>query len=83
MRPLCSVTAGHRTTARQSGASGADGAHTLDGDLAPPSRGGGDTSNYFHYILNLLCTIHINYIDLTLSIIHANCAKLVLKNPSL
>ena len=45
VRPLCSVTAGHRSTARQSGASGAAGADTLDGDLAPPSRGPG-TSNY-------------------------------------
>ena len=54
---LCSVTAGHRTTARQSGASGAAGADTLDGDLAPPSRGGATlvtiTTTYIltlHYI---------------------------------
>ena len=60
---LCSVTAGHRSTARQSGASGAAGADTLDGDLAPPSRGGATlvtiTTTYPTYSL---CTIYINYI---------------------
>ena len=69
------MTAGHRSTARQSGASGAAGADTLDGDLAPPSRGGATLVTITTtYIFTL-------YIHLKISNIHANCAKLLFKKP--